>query len=96
MDSGVWKVSGRRIVGPYWWVSGVFPVLPLLNSDSKIENSDFFLSNFRGKFGLFSDLLGQFLLKMQTLSLISKFHKALCHTKKNLAYTWLFFIRNDL
>ena len=47
---------------------------PLLNSDLKMENHDFFSWPFlRANSIFFSDLLGQFLIKMQTLLLFLKF-----------------------
>ena len=63
------------VLGPLWlyeaghWQIEPTTVLPLLKSDSKTENSDYFLTIFRGKCGLLS-LLGQILIWMQTLSLI--------------------------
>ena len=56
------KYFGRGGADSPYLIKGT-TVLPLLNSDSKMENSDFFLTIFRGKFGLFSDLLSQYFVK---------------------------------
>ena len=58
----------------------VISVLPLLNSASKDENSDFFLTTFKSKCRLFFDFLVLFLIKNLAFVVISKMHWPLCNS----------------